>query len=326
MGLFNRINRGIDLNLLCKTTGWHNNCGLNCLTHFLYEKLHQGELQAYSSKNPEYIALLDTFQSYYQLPERPSWDEIYQILTTYPNATDREAILSPVLRQHLGNILPKHSEMVWNTDAAGAISEYLTTGEINDIAAPLIQANQVFINGLKTTFENRLQHLTRIIATEEEKANATIKLANAKPPRTINDASIQEYVEFQRRNALEDQLREETKDYWLREGMQRYANYIATLDHSVMISADQLGLLGQSLDIGIEIYTPSSISAAENNPHIAAATHGAQNIPDGDFRWQLKIYNAGVHWEYEEPSSSLSEAQKHNQSYPNEFSSDSELG
>ncbi|MCS5710098.1 hypothetical protein [Candidatus Berkiella aquae] len=326
MGLFSHVNRGIDLNLLCKTTGWHNNCGLNCLTHFLYEKLHSGELQRHFSKNPEYIALLETFQSYYQLSERPTWNEVYQILATYSNATDREAILSPVLRQHLGKILPQHSEMVWNTDAAGAISEYLTTGEVNDIAAPLIQANRVFVDSLKATFENRLQNLATTLATEEEKATAAVRLANAKPPRAINDESVQEYVEFQRRNALEDQLREEAKDYWLHEGMQRYADYIATLDNSVMVSADQLGLLGQSLNIGIEIYTPSSISAAENNPHIAAATHGAQNLPEGDFRWQLKVYNAGVHWEYEEPSHSLTQKNQHNQSYPDEFSSDSELG
>jgi hypothetical protein len=135
---------GLNENLLCKTTGWQNNCGLNCLTHFLYSKLEKDELQKLFEHNAEYNALLETFREYYALPDSPTWDDIKNILTSLETPADREAVFAPVLRKHLGNVMARKPAVLWDTEGTSALSEYLTTGEINDVAGPIILANQDF--------------------------------------------------------------------------------------------------------------------------------------------------------------------------------------
>lgn len=318
--LSSNLDTGIDLALLCKTTGWHNNCGLNCLSHLIFDKLQSGELQHAFTDSPAYLSLLETFQSYYQLSERPSWDDVYALLNSYPNATDHEAILAPVLRQHLGKILLQHSEAVWNTEAAGAISEYLTTGEVRDIAEPLINPNLApFLAEHKRQFDRRLRASQNQPLTVKEMILAKERLAQTKPPTEPTEANIQSFIEFNRRNALEDEFQAEARAYWFSQGMHLYAEYIANLDNSVMISADQLCLLGKELDIGVEVYTPASIERATTDSQLAISTRGAQNLPDEDHLWTLKVHNAGIHWEYEEPSRDPEKVRAHNQFYPIEF-------
>lgn len=321
--LSNNAGTGIDLSLLCKTTGWRNNCGLNCISHFIYDKLQSNELQHAFTDHPAYIALLETFQSYYQLSERPSWNDIRELLSQYPHATDHEAILAPVLRQHLGKILLKNNENVWNTEAAGAISEYLTTGEIRDIAEPLIQPNLApFLAEHKRQFDRRLRAAQNKAPTVKEIILARNRLAQNKPPKEPSEANIQSFVEFHRRNTLEDEFQTEARAYWFSQGMRLYADYIADLDNAVMVSADQLCLLGKELEIGVEVYTPDSIERATNDPQLARATHGAQNLPEIEHLWTLKVHNSGVHWEYEEPSRDPEKVDAHNYFYPTEFYAD----
>ncbi len=288
--------------LLCKTTGWHNNCGLNCLSHFLYDKLESGELQRTFATHPAYNELLNTFQQYYQLSSQPTWDEVYEMLRAYPNAIDREGIFAPVLRQHLRKVLLKNTEDVWDSEAAAAISDYLKTGEAHDMAEPLVQPNLEYLKTLKAQYDRGVSTAESQKSNEQEIALAIAQLAEAKPPREATEKSVRDQIIFQRKNDLEDALNQDAEVYWLSEGMQRYANHIADLNQSVMISADQLSLLGQALDIGVELYTPNSLPRA-------------QNVSEGDFHWKMKVYNAGVHWEYEEPSENLAKAATHNQYY-----------
>lgn len=312
--LSNEFGAGIDLALLCKTTGWRNNCGLNCLSHLIYDKLQSGELQHTFTAHPSYLALLETFQEYYQLSERPSWNDIRDLLSQYPHATDHEAILAPVLRKHLGKILLKHSEAVWNTEAAGAISEYLTTGEVRDIAEPLINPNLApFLTEHKRQFDRRLNASKNRALTVKEIVLAKNRLAQTKPPTEPTEANIQSFIEFNRRNALEDEFQAEARAYWFNQGMHLYAEHVGNLENAVMVSADQLCLLGKELEIGVEVYTPDSM---------AFSMQGAQNLPDTDHPWKLKVYNAGVHWEYEEPSRDPEKVAAHNYFYPTDFYAD----
>ncbi len=292
----------MDTTLLCKTTGWHNNCGLNCLSHFLYDKLQSGELQRTFDSNPAYNELLKTFQDYYQLSAQPTWDEVYQLLGAYPNAIDKEAILAPVLRRHLGKVLLKHSQTVWETEAAAAISDYLKTGLAQDMAEPLVHPNLEYLQTFKAQYDRGVATIESQKSNEQEIALARTQLANAKPPREATESSVRAQIIFQRKNDLEDAMNQEAQIYWMEEGMQRYADHIADLKNSVMVSADQLSLLGQELDIGIDVYTPSSL---EN----------AQRVSEGNFRWHLKVHNSGAHWTYEEPSQNPAKVAAHNQDY-----------
>lgn len=292
----------IDTSLLCRTTGWHNNCGLNCLSHFLHEKLQSGELQRTVASNPAYTELLKTFEDYYHLSSQPTWDEVNQILSSYKNATDREAILAPVLRRHLGKVLLKHSGAVWETEASAAISDYLKTGQAQDMAEPLVDPNLAFLQTFKAQYDRGVATIQSQKSNEQEIALAKSQLATAVPPRPATQETIRAQILFQRKNDLEDSMNQEAQIYWMEQGMQRYVDHISDLNNSVMISADQLSLLGQELDIGIDVYTADSL---EN----------AQRVSEGNFHWHLKVHNAADHWTYEEPSQNAAKAAVHNQDY-----------
>jgi hypothetical protein len=291
----------LDKTLLCKTTAWHFNCGLNCLSHFLYDKLESGELQRTFSSHPAYNELLNTFSQYYQLSSQPTWDEVYQLLSAYRNATDREAIFAPVLRQHLGKVLLKHTGAVWDSEAAAAISDYLKTGEAHDMAEPLVHPNLEYLKTLKAEYDRGVSTVKSQKSNEQEIALAKKQLAGAIPPREATEKSVRDQIIFQRNNDLEDALNQEAQIYWINKGMQRYANHIADLNQSVMVSADQLTLLGQELDIGTEFYIEDSLEA--------------KSLSNGHFHWRIKVHNSEAHWQYEEPSQNPEKVAEHNQYY-----------
>ncbi len=310
----------INLNtqLLCKTTGWQNNCGLNCLTHFLYQQLSQGELQKNFATNPEYQALLVTFQEYYQLPQTPTWEDIKQLLDNYPVPTDKEAIFAPVLRQHLGKKLASLPDVTWDTDAAATISEYLKTGKVKDVALPLFHANEAWLEELKTKYDRSQRRITSQIITESERAHVIEqdRLGNKGIP---SEERIREQVIFNRTNALQDSILAQAKSYWLAEGSLRYADTMGKLDNAEMVSAEQLSLLAYSLSIGLEVYTPASIEDAKKRPEVGKITHGAQNLPDRAYPLTFRVHNHGVHWEFESPNKDLAQVARHNQYYPETF-------
>lgn len=322
MSLNRDLQPGIDLSMLCKTTGWHNNCGLNCLSHFLISKLQNNELPIIFDEHPAYHALLTTFQQYYQLSQTPTWDEIRQILESYSNATDQEAILAPVLRQYLSAVLMKTAASVWDTEAATAISDYLMNGNIEDIAEPLIRPNLApFLTEHRKEFVRRLALTKTQPSTKAEEMMAREMLVNAKRDETPENLRAQ--VEFIRENALQDEFRHATEAYWLNHGMHQYASYIGDLNNSVMVSADQLALLCKELEIGIEVYRPRYIDGIkqENDPILVA-----NDSPEGGPIWQLKVYNDSHHWQYEEPSQDRENALAHNQFYPEAFYEQDDLG
>lgn len=316
---------GLNENLLCKTTGWHFNCGLNCLTHFLYSKLEKDELQRLFENNKEYKNLLITFQDYYKLNELPTWNEIKSLLSNLETPTDREAIFAPVLRKHLANIMARKALALWETEGAAALSEYLATVLANDIAEPIIKSNQVFFDQIKIQYDNAFLNIENQKITPEEKEEAIAKIAIKNPGKNaiqteLNEIDIFDMVKFIRQNKIEDDFQVLAKDYWLKQGgCKNYVDYLADLNNSVMISADQLGLICQKLKIGVEIYTPDSIAAAKQDSNLALHTRGAQNIPIEGLPWAMKVHNNGAHWEYEEPDGKLKQKNKHNYFYPDAF-------
>ena len=82
-----------------------------------------------------------------------------------------------------------------------------------------------------------------------------------------------------------------------------------------MVTAEQLNLLCQRLQIGLRVFTPDSIAKASADPKLMAITKGMQNIPDPSlhFRWFMTVRNASAHWEYEEPNHDLKAVAAHNE-------------
>lgn len=308
-------NLPIKTELLCSTTGWQNNCGLNCVVHYFDYLLKTNQLEQFTL-NPEYAALLDTFQAYYQLSEKPKWQDIKRLLDNYSNPTDKEAILAPVLRQHLGKKLNQMAQETWDLDAAAAISEFLVEGKVQDIALPLYHANKTWLERLKTKYDRSQRRITSQIITENERLQAMTQLGEKKPPIEFpTEKQIKAQVEFNRKNAIQDNILAEAKNYWLSDGNRLYAERMGDLSKAEMVSADQLSVLCESLSIGLEVYTPASLERARLNPNVAKLTHGAQNLPKKEYPLSLKVHNRGVHWEYEEPSQNAAAVASHNQFY-----------
>lgn len=317
---------GLQVGNLCKTTGWYNNCGLNSLTHFLVAKLSVmsvGELDLFLAENPEYFSLLASFHEYYGLREQYGWQDVLRLLREHPVATDQEAIFAPVLRLHLGKILIEHAENLWLTDASSAVSDYIKFGEIRDVARPVYQANKPFFDELRAQFEAALiASLQAENPSSEELATANAALRNnrdnlAIPNYQPTQEEILQHVIFQRRNTLEGAFLPQAEQYWHETGCQRYAEFVANMNHQVMVSADHLQFICQKLNIGLEVYTPASIQRALDDRELAAHTHGAQWVPEaGAFMWMMKVLNMGIHWIYQEPANDAANVAAHNQHYP----------
>ncbi len=109
---------------------------------------------------------------------------------------------------------------------------------------------------------------------------------------------------------------EKAKTFWYEEGAKRYIDYLA--NSTAFISADHLTFLTNALQITLEVYTPQSIAAAQAKLETAKLTHGMQNTPDKEYPWKLRVYNHGVHWEFEEMTLSDKKVTEHNRFYQNE--------
>lgn len=137
--------------LICSATGWHNNCGLNCLTHFLAKKIENGDIHIFDD-DPSYEKLLSTFQDYYHLPNKPSWDDIREKFQQFPNPLDREAIFAPVLRKLLGEIIAQKADLQWAEGYSALIDNFITTGDRADVISPIIRSNSKFFEGLRRRY------------------------------------------------------------------------------------------------------------------------------------------------------------------------------
>src|SRR5712671_2189854 len=89
----------------CRASGWHNNCGLNCLTHFIAINIDDPQTREQYGGIVGYQNLLTAFAKYYKLPPTTTWEDVNNILKKFPEPSDREAIFSPVLRQQLGEFM-----------------------------------------------------------------------------------------------------------------------------------------------------------------------------------------------------------------------------
>lgn len=308
----------IDMKKICRTTGWYNHCGLNALTHFMFAKLSKipaNELDAFIKENPEYNGLLSTFQQYYALPNKPTMQGVLQLLTDHV-PTDREGIFAPVLRLHMGVVLPRFANDLFETKFAAAVADCID-GRVRDIAAAVYEPNKAFFAQFKADYD---KELAREITQDELKTTRAylekLKLDDPKNnPDDITEEKVQRTVLLKR----EDLMRPVAKDYWLKEGCQNYANYVAKLENSEMISADQLGWFTERFNIGLEVYTQESIQKALKDPKTAEHTHGMQSVPEGVFKWTMRAYNSGLHWTVEEPDGDQAKADAHNNHYPASF-------
>ncbi len=295
-----------DVDLRCKTSSWQNNCGLNCLTHLLFNKLENNELQRKFSHHQAYQTLLQTFQEYYALPVLPTWDEVKNLLAAFEAPHDREAILAPVLRKHLGKVMAHGAKTFWNVEGSAAFSEYLSSGEVNDIAEPIYLANKTFFCELKQGYDAAVASSNTESLTDAE-VDEALKQLEINKKLFVEDKlkeNLTDQIKFNRRNKIEAFYQGIAEDYWINgEGYRNYIDYITDLNNAVMVSADQLQLLCQHLDIKAEVYVHDN----------------AQNMPEGNFTWTIKVHNTGVHWEYQEPDSDAEKKEAHNQYYPTEF-------
>ncbi len=299
----------VKASLRCKASAWHNNCALNSLTHFIYSQLETEQLQHLYGSNHEYLSLLKSFQDYYELPKMPSWAEIKILLQSFDAPHDKEVILAPVLRKHLGKILLRESAKLWEMDASMAFSTYLDLGEITDAALSIFNANSEFFVQLKHNYEQEKEALllSPLPFSEEETIAATQlildhnrgKIPGGPRYLPIDEQNIQNKITFTRKNNLLDKYLNQAKTYWLQSGSRSYADYVGNLKNSVMVSADQLQFLCQKLKISALVHMPD----------------GSILRPSESFVWEMILFNNGRHWEYQEPTGDMEKQAQHNAYY-----------
>lgn len=265
-------------------TGWFNNCGLNVMAHFLFDKLEEGRVTRDYQDHAGYKLLRDVFQQYYALPACPTWEAIHRLLKEV-SSIDREAILGPVLRQYLAEIMRQVPGDIWDQFASDAYTEHLKGHVAVDHADAVLAANQDWMDADAARFA---QEWAEIIQKE---------------------GIVEENARWHRREALLAQYQRAGKAQWIATGSQRYAQYLERLEHHVMIGADEhLGLLGKSLEIAVRTITPNfSMLMKEDNP-----------LP-----MTCYLYNSGEHWSYipcvDDPVALDQKVMEHNKHYPESF-------
>lgn len=94
-----------------KVSAFNNNCGFNCIAHFLIRKILNADNKHLHElfKQSGYEALLKTFLKFYNVPDclPVSPETIKAIFMKYIHPIDREAILGPVLREYLFTLIKK---------------------------------------------------------------------------------------------------------------------------------------------------------------------------------------------------------------------------
>ena len=168
---------GFNQTLKCNTSGWHNNCGLNCMSHFLVYKLDQSSDQQLSQLPEEYQNLLATFQEYYGLKERPTWKQVKALLKEYHSPVDHERILAPVLRLHVSKILQRdrYNNEYEFTDVLGNVlknEESLNVGSLSD----MYNAHKEFYQKIKSEFNRFLKSSEYGLSIADENKSANEKL------------------------------------------------------------------------------------------------------------------------------------------------------
>lgn len=305
----------IYLNLanIKKTTGWHNNCGFNCLTHFILSKLESDELSPEILTSPEYQEILKLFQQYYNLSKQPTWDVIRAIINEYTTPTDREFIFGPVFRQYLEELLLKNTDILWDTIGSVSFSDYMMTGKVKDNALSVYASNSQVLDDIRYRFQNEIDKAKTLPASidEIEIAQTQIFIKTEAYPQWDQ---VLPQIHFQRINDIQDKFQNEAKIYWMNEGCQHYANLMGSLMDDQQMSAEQFELIANTLKITLEVYTQASIQYALNHIETAKITHGMQNVPETNYPLNLRVYNWGGHWEFEGAGSDIG---IHNEYYTN---------
>jgi hypothetical protein len=301
----------------CEVTGWHNNCGASCFVHFIVHKILTDQLSDDSppGNTDEYKKILGIFGRFYELKGQPTWADMKKLLKKYPSPIDHEAILSPVIRKYISEIMadPNNEASVeyYNHSLVSIIDtfskDYLQTRHIGsrDIY-DLIGEDSLRAFQAKYKEESALALSEIVDASLEEMGvqnnedTDAIKSAielyiqsrgdNTKDPmkHLLENKDNKVCLEKSRRAylAIEEPLREPLKteiSKYQKEIMQRYAQNMGKLSSEIMIDISELTLLTEKLNIN-RFYNESA---------------GSKQDPfDG---WSFKIFNRGAHWEYEHP-------------------------
>src|SRR5690606_32649418 len=124
---------------------------------------------------------------------------------------------------------------------------------VRDIAAAVYEPNKEFFTQFKFDYDKEMAR----DVTDDERNAARSLLEEYKRNDPENNKGDITAVRVRQTVLLtrEQNMRPLAKDYWLKQGCQNYANYVADLKNEEMISADQLGWFTERFNIGLEVYT-----------------------------------------------------------------------
>lgn len=142
---------------------WQNNCAFNCMAHTLLDTLRDPTLSE-PLTNQGYLNFLTTFNTYYDIDPPANLQQFLSIMEAYPNPSDQEVVLGPVLRTQLSKLTQSHQarnkELLLNDTSPlrygfiQAVERHLLYGDAaNDEYAIFLKGNRKTFASLTADFQ-----------------------------------------------------------------------------------------------------------------------------------------------------------------------------
>lgn len=304
-----------DVSKRAHTSGWGNNCGFNCIVHFICDELEKPGNEAEIKKiyeSPENRAMLDKFFDYYRLNETGIKKENFNILSLkkilqqYPHPLDREIILGPVLREYVGEKLKKEYDR--GGRESGVAWDYFKRDALKYLKAKVAEAegDQKAVSKAYADMDN--VYMIRGM----EDANAKMLDVVFKEYREACEKAREDKLEPPQLEDFFDDKR--VSELWFTNN--GVGNYLFEMTvGTAMISIPELVVATKSL--GIELSVFDDKGPIFDRDGIRYSTTRSIYRPEIQSSRNLKIINIGkIHWEYEVGNLDSQKLAERNAQYP----------
>lgn len=286
--------RSESISKVAETTGYNNNCGFNCISHFLIRKIITAtdEELTLMFKESGFQELKAEFAKFFQIPSAQLTPKILQDLfkKKYINPIDRELILGPVLRKYFGQLTIKKKEKV-EQDA----DKQLDTIMSKIVEKELIDKkslNNIVIDEKEKSFDNET-------FTKALKVQKALEISKSQKSKKLSRDELQELGKLEKTlQTLMGNLAAELLQFVV-----HFDNKKRIKDHEInpisTTSPENLIRLTDTLGIRLswqsEMEKPSSLSMYTDDGSVEGTN---KNVPR--FLGNLLVYNQDkTHWEFQ---------------------------
>lgn len=273
---------------LSRTGTKGNNCGLNCVVHFLAAELMDPNMKAQDLaalyRKEGYADFLKSFESYYPKLKPVTPELLKNICKAYPHPKDRETIFCPPARKTLGSAMKKEFIERTKKSVAADIPEY------NAFTSDVLQ--------YVATGSTNSKHYANFYALQANSKWVHENFGKNGPLERPKINETQEIFEKRRQDAI--------SNYFFNQGFNKYVDFISDPKNAALISSEELGRFTDSLGINLTVYKA---------PDLVWKPSDIDNFPQNR---KLEIHNNGIHWDL--VAANKESADAHNAAIENQLS------